>query len=505
MTAGARRLSALLEASRVRSIVPVGADPLIRSVTLDSRRVEPGDLFLAIQGYRANGEEFVPDAIRRGACAVIAASPRPPQADPGIGWVQVTEVRRVAGPVSRECYGRPDEALALVGVTGTNGKTTVTHLVESIARAAGRRCGRIGTVGCAFDGETRPLERTTPEAPDFYRLLADMRERAIDIVAMEVSSHALALYRVEGARFSVAAFLNLSPDHLDFHRDEQSYFAAKAELFASLDGNRWAVLPADSPYGERLAALTRGRILTFGRSAKAGVRLRDERCGLDGSSAVLETPSGTFPIRTFLPGRMNLDNVAAAAACAVALDLAAEAIPAGVLALEGVPGRMERIVAGQPFGVIVDYAHTSAALEQALAWVREAAPGRVVVVFGCGGERDKSKRPAMGRVAARIADDVFLTSDNPRGEDPRQILAEIAGGVASVDGGSDRCRSIVDREEAIREALASARAGDVVVIAGKGHETHQVVGAERRVFDDREAARAALAELGWKGERGARA
>lgn len=505
MTARATRLSALLEASHVRPMAPVGADPLIRRVTLDSRRVEPGDLFLAIRGFQADGEAFVPDAIRRGASAVVAASPRPAQIEPGIGWVQVAEARRVAGPLSRECYGRPDEALALVGVTGTNGKTTVTHLVESIARAAGRRCGRIGTVGYAFDGEERPLERTTPEAPDFYRLLADMRERAIDIVAMEVSSHALALYRVEGARFAVAAFLNLSPDHLDFHRDERSYFAAKAALFTSLEGDRWAVLPADSPYGEQLAARTRARTITFGRSATAGVRLRDERCGLDGSSAILETPSGAVPIRTFLPGRTNLDNVAAAAACAIALGLAPESIPAGVLALEGVPGRMERIDAGQPFDLIVDYAHTSAALEGALAWVREVAPGRVLVVFGCGGERDKSKRSAMGRVAARIADGVFLTSDNPRGEDPGQILAEIAEGVAAVDGGSDRCRSVIDREEAIREALAAARAGDVVVIAGKGHETVQVVGEERRVFDDREVARAALAELGWKGERGARA
>jgi UDP-N-acetylmuramoyl-L-alanyl-D-glutamate--2,6-diaminopimelate ligase len=411
----------------VRPRAPVGADPLIHHVSLDSRRVEAGDLFLAIRGLHANGEVFVPDAIRRGACAVVAASPRPPQIDASIGWVQVTEARRVAGPLARECYGRPDEALALVGVTGTNGKTTVTHLVESIARAAGRRCGRIGTVGYAFDGEERPLERTTPEAPDFFRLLADMRERSIDIVALEVSSHALALYRVEGARFAVAAFLNLSPDHLDFHGDERSYFAAKAELFATLEGDRWAVLPADSPYGERLASRTRARTLTFGRSATAGVRLCDERCGLDGSSAILATPSGKVPIRTFLPGRPNLDNVAAAAACAIALDLAPESIPAGVLALEGVPGRMERIDAGQPFSVIVDYAHTSAALEGALAWVREVAPGRVLVVFGCGGERDSGKRSVMGRVAARCADGVFLTSDNPRGDDPRQILAEIGG------------------------------------------------------------------------------
>jgi UDP-N-acetylmuramoyl-L-alanyl-D-glutamate--2,6-diaminopimelate ligase len=505
MTDRGTRLSALLEASDVQPLGTVGADPMIRGVSLDSRRVEPGDLFFAIRGFRNDGEAFVPDAIRRGACAVVAESPRPPQIDASIGWVQVEHARPLAGPVSRACYGRPDESLSLVGVTGTNGKTTVTCLVESIAMVAGRRCGRIGTVGYAIDGEDRPLERTTPEAPDLYRLLAEMCDRSIEVVAMEVSSHALALYRVGGARFAVAAFLNLSPDHLDFHGDEQSYFAAKASLFDGLEGDLWAILPADSPYGERLAARTRARTLTFGRSAAAGVRLRDERCGLDGSSAILETPAGTLPVRTFLHGLANLDNVAAAAACAIALELPAESIPAGILALEGVPGRMERIDSGQPFTVFVDYAHTPAALEGVLGWVREVAPGRVLVVFGCGGARDTGKRPVMGRAAARLADRVFLTSDNPRDEDPQRILDQIAEGVATVEGASQRSTTIVDRREAIGQAVAAADTGDVVVIAGKGHETLQVIGEERRRFDDREVARAALEKLGWKGERSARA
>jgi UDP-N-acetylmuramoyl-L-alanyl-D-glutamate--2,6-diaminopimelate ligase len=505
MTVRATRLSVLLEQAGVRPLAAVGADPPINGVSLDSRRVEEGDLFLAIRGFRVDGETFVSDAIDRGARAVLAESPRPAGIDPGVGWVQVEHARRAAGPLSRECHGRPDEALTLVGVTGTNGKTTVTHLLESIGRTAGRRCGRIGTVGYAIDGDVRPLERTTPEAPDLYRLLAEMRDRSIDLVVLEVSSHALALGRVGGARFSVAAFLNLSPDHLDFHGDEQSYFAAKASLFATPDGDLWAVLPADSPYGERLAARTRARTLTFGRSATAAVRLRDERCGLDGSSAILETPAGALPVRTFLPGRANLDNVAAAAACAIALKLPPESIPAGILALEGVPGRMERIDQGQPFAVIVDYAHTGAALEGLLDWVREVTPGRVLVVFGCGGERDTGKRPVMGRVAARLADRVYLTSDNPRGEDPQRIIDQVVEGVAGVEGASRRCRTILDRGEAICEAVAAAVEGDVVVIAGKGHEPLQIVGNERRRFDDREVARAGLEQLGWKGERSARA
>jgi len=505
MTERTTRLSTLLEEARVHPLAAIGADPMIRGAALDSRRIEPGDLFFAIRGFRQDGEAYVADAVTRGARAVVAESARPDDLDPEIGWVQVTATRPIAGPLSRECHGRPDETLRLVGVTGTNGKTTVTYLIESIAAAAGRGCGRIGTVGFAIDGEEHPLDRTTPEAPDLFRLLAQMRDRPIDIVAMEVSSHALALYRVEGARFAVAAFLNLSPDHLDFHRDEASYFEAKARLFTSLESDQWAVLPADALHGAQLAARTRARTLTFGRSEGAGIRLRDERLGLDGSSAILETPSGALPIRTFLPGRANLENVAAAAACAMALGLAPESIPAGVLALEGVPGRMERIEHGQPFTVIVDYAHTGAALEGVLAWVREVTGGRVLVVFGCGGERDREKRSVMGRVAARHADLVWLTSDNPRGEDPSRILEQIARGVQAESGAHDRCRTLVERGDAIRGALADARADDVVVIAGKGHESVQVIGESRRRFDDREVARAALEELGWQGEHDARA
>lgn len=498
-------LSALLKRAKVRPLSPLGADPLVRGVSLDSRRVEEGDLFLAIRGFEVDGESFAPDAIGRGACAVVAESARPVRIDPNVGWVQVEDARRAAGPLSRECNDRPDEELDLVGVTGTNGKTTVTHIVESIALAAGRRCGRIGTVGCSLAGETRSSAHTTPEAPDFFRLLAEMRARSIDLVAMEVSSHALALHRVAGARFKVAAFLNLSADHLDFHANEEDYFLAKASLFRSLGDDQWAVLPADSPYRSRLAAATQARTLTFGRSEDADLRLRDERLALDGSSATLETPDGTVPIRTFLPGSMNLDNVAAAAACAIALGLAADAISTGVLALEGVPGRMERIACGQPFTVIVDFAHTSAALQALLAWVGTVATGRVLLVFGCGGERDRGKRADMGRVAARGADRVFLTSDNPRREDPGQIIEQILAGVADAPGGQERCHTFVDRETAICEALAAARDADVVVIAGKGHETHQIVGDDRRAFDDRKVARAALAEMGWIGGQSARA
>ena len=499
MTPRGARLSALLSGANVRPVAPVGADPVIAGVALDSRRVEPGTLFFAIVGQRANGESFVPDAVGRGAVAVIAECPRPVQLGESIAWVRVGDARRVAALLSREFYGRPDEELAVVGVTGTNGKTTVTHIVESIGRAAGRKSGLIGTLGSSLDGQRHPAERTTPEAPDLYRSLTEMRDRSVTVVAMEVSSHALMLNRVEGLRFEVAVFLNLSREHLDFHGSEAAYFEAKARLFTGLGSDQWAVLPADSEHGGILAARTAARVLTFGRAPGAAIRLRDEHAGLAGSSAILETPRGALPIRTFLLGRGNLDNVAAAAATATALGLPLEAIPAGVLALEGVPGRMERIDLGQPFTVIVDFAHTPGALASLLDWVRETVRGRVLVVFGCGGERDRAKRPEMGRLAASAADLVFVTSDNPRGEDPASIIEEILHGVASVERGLARCRTEVDRGQAIRGALAEARPGDVVVVAGKGHETIQIVGSERRAFDDREVARNALVDLGFRG------
>ena len=298
--------------------------------------------------------------------------------------------------------------MTLVGITGTNGKTTVAYMVEAIALAAGRRTGRIGTVGLAIGGERHASERTTPEAPDFYRLLAEMREQEIELVATEVSSHALALSRVEGARFTTAAFLNLGRDHLDFHKDEKAYFEAKAKLFEGLGREQHAVLPADSPHGAELRRRTRGKVWTFGRSESADVRLEQERCAIDGSSAVLETPSGALPFSCRLAGRFNLDNAAAAAACALAAGLSQHAIPRGLGSLQRVPGRMERIDRGQPFAVIVDYAHTADALGSLLSWLRGMSAGRVLVVFGCGGERDRGKRFLMGQAAATHAQRIFL-------------------------------------------------------------------------------------------------
>jgi UDP-N-acetylmuramoyl-L-alanyl-D-glutamate--2,6-diaminopimelate ligase len=492
------RLTSLLAAAGVAPRAHAGPDPVIAAAVLDSRRVRSGDAFFALPGGRADGLDYVRDALGRGARAVVAAVPPPAGLAPDVAWIQVDDPRHAVALVARECEGRPDEALALVGVTGTNGKTTVAFLVESIARAAGHRAGRIGTIGSAIDGRSVEHDRTTPEAPDFFALLSEMVQSGVEIAAVEVSSHALALHRVAGARFRVAAFLNLGSDHLDFHGDRASYFEAKARLFDELGSGASAVLPADAPEGDVLARRTRARILRFGRDARSDVRLRDERTDLSGSSAVLDTPSGPVPVRTFLPGRHNLDNVAAAAACATSLGLSAEAIATGVLACERVPGRMERVATGQPFDVLVDFAHTPAALEALLGWLRSAAAGRVLVVFGCGGERDRAKRPEMGRIAATAADLAFLTSDNPRGEDPERILDDVERGARQAPDAASRVRRIADRGEAIRAAIDEAASGDVVVIAGKGHETTQSAGGRTLPFDDRLVATEALEARGWK-------
>jgi len=495
------QLSQLLCDSGVESLAAPGGEVRVRGVTLDSRLVAENYVFVAVRGLQNDGESFVPEALRRGASAIVAASPRPASLDPRIAWVRVADPRRAAALLAREYHARPDETLTILGITGTNGKTTVAYLIESIAVAAGRRAGRIGTVGYAFGDVSGGGPRTTPEAPELYRLLAEMRDESIEIVAAEVSSHALALNRVEGARFAAAVFLNLSRDHFDFHKTEEAYFEAKAKLFEPLGPQQQAVLPADTEYGAVLRRRSRAAVTTFGRSADSTVRLRDERYGLDGSSAVLETPSGSLPVRTFLLGRVNLENVAAAAACALALDLPPTSIPRGVLSLQSVPGRMERIDRGQPFTLIVDYAHTEAALDTLLSGLRELSDGRLLVVFGCGGGRDRGKRAQMGHIATQRADRVYLTSDNPRSEDPLRILDEMQRGAAGVNGGRDRCAVIADRRRAIYAATADAGPGDVVIVAGKGHETTQTIGDEVLPFDDRVVASGALEQLGWNEER----
>lgn len=499
VTAAGRRLSTLLDATDVRPVATSGPDPEITGIGLDSRRIEAGHLFCGLRGLRSDGVDFVPEARRRGARAVLAEVPRPEGLDADLAWIQVADARRATAWLAREWHGRPDEKTTLVGVTGTNGKTSVTYLVESMAREAARNPGRIGTVSYAWGSEETVAARTTPEATDLYALLASMVSRGAGLVVMEVSSHALALSRVSGARFSVAALLNLGRDHLDFHGDMEGYLAAKARLIEDLSPEAVAVLPADDPRCLEVSGRTRATVATFGRDARATVRLAREHVDGEGSAAVLETPKGRLDVRSRLLGRANLENIAAAAACALAAGLPADSVVAGAASLERIPGRLDTVSAGQPFAVLVDYAHTDTALARLLSTAREIFSGRVIVVFGCGGERDRGKRPAMGRIAAEGADLVLITSDNPRGENPERILGEIEEGTREVPGASDRCRLVVDRSDAIAEAIRVARPGDVVLIAGKGHETMQCFADRVVASSDHELAREALARDGWRG------
>ena len=494
----ARSLSSLLQGAGIVPLALTGNDPTIRSLAVDSRKVAPGTLFFALPGEKTSGEAFVPDAVARGAAAVLAPSPRPAAVEDRVAWVQVTAPRLAAGRLAREWHGRPDEALTLVGITGTNGKSTVAAMVEAIAAAAGLRAGRIGTVGIAVAGAERHSSRTTPESIDLFATLAEMRDAGVTLVALEVSSHGLVQGRVEGARFRVGALLNLGRDHLDFHGTLEAYFDAKARLFEALSAADTAVLPVDDPAGARMASRTRARVLRFGRGRNAEVRLLEERGTLEGSTARLDTPWGTLTLRLALPGRFNLDNAAAAAACALAAGLPSAAVEAGLASLARVPGRLERVAAGQPFSVFVDFAHTEQALRRVLEDLRPLVPGSVAVVVGCGGERDRGKRPAMGRAAAELADRVVLTSDNPRGEDPLSILREMEAGVAEVPGAPARTEVVPDRAEAVRRAVTRARSGDAVLVAGKGHETTQTFADRVERSDDRELIRQALAEMGWE-------
>ena len=473
------------------------AEVAVTGITHDSRHVQPGDLYLARAGERAHGISFLADALSAGAVAVLTdpASVDAAVAAGPAAVVEVADPRSVTGPAAAWVYGDPSRDLVVIGLTGTNGKTTTAYLVEAGLRAAGRRTGLIGTIESVVDGTAMPSLRTTPEATDLQALFALMRERAVTHVAMEVSSHALALDRVEGTEFAVAGFTNLSQDHLDFHADMEDYFAAKARLFAPALSRR-GVVAVEDEWGRRLARDAGIPVTTVGR-ADADWTLRDAAVTAFGGTLTLRGPDGgEHPLDVRLPGRFNLDNAALAFVVLVEAGIDAADAARGIAELTTVPGRMERVDVGQPFAVVVDYAHTPAAVAELLSEARAMAAdgGRVVVVLGCGGDRDRGKRPLMGAAAATGADLAVLTNDNPRSEDPQAILDAMLGGVPP---GTGEVVVEPDRCLAIDRAIAAARAGDVVVVAGKGHEQGQEQDGVVSPFDDRQVVRAALAAHGY--------
>jgi UDP-N-acetylmuramoyl-L-alanyl-D-glutamate--2,6-diaminopimelate ligase len=470
----------------------------IAGVAYDSRRVRRGDVYFALPGQRLDGARFIDDAFAAGAAAaVVPAGTAVGAAAAAHTWVEVTEPRRALAECAAVVHRHPSRALTMVGITGTNGKTTTTWLLESVFRAAGWTPGVIGTTGVHLGDEHRPSVFTTPEAPELQALLAEMVARGVKAVAMEVSSHALVLRRAYGVDFDVVAFTNLSQDHLDFHGGMEAYLDAKRMLFDGRNGPRAkrgsAVVNLDDPAGASVAAAAARSglaVLGYGE-AREGTAVRIEEIGVRADGLALRLAlAGGGPAALHLPllGRYNAWNAAAAAAAALALGVPSATVVRGLAGARGVPGRLERVEAGQPFEVVVDYAHTPDALQRALAAVREHARGRVLLVFGCGGDRDRGKRAPMGRIAAARADRAIVTNDNPRGEDPAAIAAAIVSGAPA-----GALEVVLDRREAIARALDLARPGDVVLVAGKGHETTQTVGAESRPFDDRAVARELLA------------
>ena len=469
-------------------------------ITHDSRRCAPGVVFVAIRGARADGVRFAPEAIAKGATSVVVGSGRAdsPELSAARSIIEVEDERTALAVMARNLFGRVDERLSVVGVTGTNGKTTTTRIIAAIFEAAGVRTGWLGTVTCSVGGEEVPSERTTPEAPDIHRYLSRMEAVGCGACVMEVSSHSLDLKRVHGMRFAAAIFTNLTREHLDWHHDMESYYQAKAGLFDMPREPAAAIVNVDDGYGARLDAELRAggrgrwsKLITYGVDPRAEIRIGSLQCSEQGMDLALEAPEGRFRLTSPLLGRFNAWNVTAAAASARALGIGWDAIIAGASSLRCVPGRMEN-VGRQEFTVLVDYAHKEQALKSLLESVREITRGRVIVVFGCGGDRDKSKRPLMGGHAARLADLIFVTSDNPRSEMPETIIEEILLGMTQHERSSGRVVVEPDRRKAIVAAIGRASAGDTVVIAGKGHETHQIIGDRVSPFDDRAVAREAL-------------
>jgi len=483
----------------------------IRGLAIDSRAVAPGDLFVALRGAQADGHAHLGEALALGAAAVVVESLPPELALGDHPAVVVRDSRRALAPLAARFFGHPSEELTLIGVTGTNGKTSTTYLLESMLASAGRRPGVIGTVEVRFADERLRSINTTPESLELQRVLRAMRNRGVDAVAMEVSSHGLSIGRTDGCRFAVAAVTNLTQDHLDFHQTMEAYRDAKLRLFRELRPDAAAVVNLDDPSAEHfVAAARRAGARTLGVARKSGpgvdASIDEAVVALSGTRLRLRLPGGPLEVDLPLLGDFNVENLLVAVGCAVALGIDPAAIARGAARTPQVPGRVERVDSGRPDAptVLVDYAHTPDAVDKLLRTVRPLARGRLITVFGCGGDRDRTKRAPMAEAVARWSDRAIATSDNPRTEDPQRILGDVVVGLDrlrrvepdGLDADAGSYAIVVDRREAIALAVGIARPEDTVVIAGKGHEDYQIVGRKRFPFDDRHEARRALERRG---------
>jgi UDP-N-acetylmuramoyl-L-alanyl-D-glutamate--2,6-diaminopimelate ligase len=481
-------------AGLVQPLAPDLAQTEIASIEYDSRRAAPGCVFFAFPGAKADGREFARDALAKGAVAVVSESEAP--AELAARWVRVSHGREALSLAARALYGKPDERLGLTGITGTNGKTTTAYLVDAILRAAGHTTAMIGTIEYHLAGRVIPAVNTTPESLDLVRLFAELEKAGGSHATMEVSSHALELRRVHGMHFHTAVFTNLTRDHLDFHGTMERYFAAKQILFEGAGGPPppSAVLNRDDEWAPRIRVGPRTDVTWYGMGQDAALRPRHISSSMQGLKFEVQSRKGRFQVQSPLIGRINIYNILAACGAGLSYGIEPDTIARGIASLAAVPGRFERVDEGQPFTVVVDYAHTDDALRNVIAVARGLNPKRVITLFGCGGDRDRTKRPLMGQAAAEGSDYVVLTSDNPRSEDPLAIMNDALVGVRRVD-----VPYIVepDRANAIRRSLDEAREGDLVILAGKGHEPYQVLKDRTIDFDDRKVAREVLKGYGY--------
>ena len=487
----------------VEKVLPVSAKTLeIRQVACDSRKVQPGALFFALHGTKADGNAFIQDAIKRGAAAIASEEQSPETLPPGLSWIQVHEARKALAIAAANFFGHPANALQLVAVTGTNGKTTTASVVDAIVKASGAKTGLFGTIAYHTPRGDYPAPNTTPESVDLQGFFAEIRDAGGTYAVLEASSHSLAMDRLWGCHFQAAIFTNLTREHMDYHKTFEDYFAAKKRLFEGTGAGapEVAVLNTDDEFGKRLAGLAK-KTVTYGLESDAEITTKKFQLTFDGLTFTAHTPNGKVHVVSRLVGRINVYNLLAAIGAAQALGLSNEVIENGIQNLESVSGRFQRIDLGQPFLVIVDYAHTDDALENLIRTARELNPkGRVITLFGCGGQKDRTKRPIMGQVTGKWSDLTILSSDNPRSEDPLKIISDIIVGLQKTAG---KYLIELDREKAVGMAMDEARSGDIVLLAGKGHENYQILADKTFEFDDREVARRALRARGFEGPRNA--
>jgi len=497
-------------------------DREISSIHYRAQEVQPAELFIAIEGQTADGHDYIDQALKNGAVAIVVqkmpghsaqSEDNAKTKDENPIIIHVPDTRMALADLAACFYDHPSEHMHLIGITGTNGKTTVAYLIESILLKAGFKVGVIGTINYRFANQAFPNPMTTPEALDLQRILSEMLQAGVTHVVMEASSHAMDLYRIKGCRFDTAVFTNLSQDHLDYHGDMQSYWSSKKRLFTDYlingtqNNNAVAVINCDDPRGKELVDIVSVKVIKTGSAPECEIKAETSRYGLVGTNGRVSIPQGSFDFKTPLVGIHNLENILSAGGAAAALSIAPKTIKAGIEALAAIPGRLESIQNSSGRFVYVDYAHTPDALENAVSALKAIAPARIICVFGCGGDRDRKKRPMMGEIVARLCDLAVVTSDNPRSEDPAEIIAQILPGIERANGfrysvevpekGFGKKGYIVepDRRRAIELAIALSRPDDAVLIAGKGHETYQIIGNKTIDFDDREEARKALAIL----------